>query len=86
MVAGEVTRPDGDFQRQPHPAFLAEYAGAMERPSSKSDLVRVLERTHQHGADRIRAAGAEYRVRHSTTTAVPEAETMSMPLFAPSTS
>lgn len=57
MMAGELTRPDGDFQRQPYPAFLAEYAGNMERPSNKRELVRVLERTHQEGVDRIRGAG-----------------------------
>lgn len=57
MMAGELARADGDFQRQSYPDFLAEYAGAMERPTRKADLVRLLERTHREGARRIREAG-----------------------------
>jgi uncharacterized damage-inducible protein DinB len=59
MMAGELTRADGDFQRQPYPAFLAEYAGAMDRPTRKSELVVLLERTHRDGVGRLRAAGEE---------------------------
>ena len=57
MMAGELTRPDGDFLRQSYPDFLAEHAGGMERPTAKADLVALLERTHRDGARHIRAAG-----------------------------
>lgn len=57
MMAGELSRADGDFQRQPYPDFLAEYAGGMARPAAKADLIELLERTHREGAKRIRDAG-----------------------------
>ena len=57
MMSGELTRPDGDFQRQPYPAFIEEYAGQMERPAGKAELIALLERTHREGQDRIRRAG-----------------------------
>ena len=57
MMSGELTRPDGDFQRQPYPAFIEEYAGQMERPTGKAELIALLERTHREGQDRVRRAG-----------------------------
>jgi uncharacterized damage-inducible protein DinB len=57
MMAGELSRSDGDFQRQPYPAFLEEYAGQMERPVRKAELIALLERTHREGAERIRQSG-----------------------------
>jgi uncharacterized damage-inducible protein DinB len=57
MMSGELARSDGDFQRQTYPAFLAEYAGDMERPVRKGALVALLERTYRDGCDRIRHAG-----------------------------
>lgn len=57
MMAGELTRKDGDFQRQPYPAFLQEYAGQMDRPMNKNELVVLLERTHHDGVGKIQAAG-----------------------------
>ena len=57
MMAGELTRADGDFQRQAYPAFLAEYAGGMKRPTTKQELLELLESTHDDGRNRIRAAG-----------------------------
>jgi len=57
MMSGELARKDGDFLRKPYPAILAEYAGGMERPSDKADLISLLERTHREGERQIRAAG-----------------------------
>lgn len=57
VMAGELTRADGDFQRQAYPAFLAEYAGGMTRPTAKAELIDLLERTHREGRDRIRTTG-----------------------------
>lgn len=57
VMSGELTRPDGDFQRQSYPAHLAEHAAAMERPTGRTELIALLERTHHDGRDRIRQAG-----------------------------
>lgn len=57
MMSGELTRKDGDFQRQAYPEFLKEYAGKMVKPTGKAGLIALLERTHKDGEQRIRAAG-----------------------------
>ena len=57
LMSGELTRKDGDFQRQAYPEFLKEYAGQMERPDAKDQLIALLERTHEEGERKIRAAG-----------------------------
>jgi uncharacterized damage-inducible protein DinB len=57
MMAGELSRSDGDFQRQTYPDFLKEYAGRMERPTSQAELVSLLQRTFEDGRARIRQAG-----------------------------
>jgi uncharacterized damage-inducible protein DinB len=57
MMAGELSRPDGDFLRQPYPAFLTEYAGGMARPVDRAALIVLLERSHREGSNRIRQAG-----------------------------
>jgi uncharacterized damage-inducible protein DinB len=57
LMSGELTRKDGDFQRQAYPELLKEYAGKMERPDAKNKLIAMLERTHEEGERKIRAAG-----------------------------
>jgi uncharacterized damage-inducible protein DinB len=57
MMAGELTRPDGDFQRQSYPEFLTEYARSVTRHRTKEALVEGLKRTHADGAKRMLAAG-----------------------------
>jgi uncharacterized damage-inducible protein DinB len=57
VMAGELTRPDGDFQRQSYAAHLSEHARGMDRPAGQAELIALLERTHREGRDRIRAAG-----------------------------
>src|ERR1700686_681898 len=42
MMAGELTRPDGDFQRQSYPEFLDEYARNVSRRRTKAALVEGL--------------------------------------------
>src|SRR6267143_1167661 len=46
MMAGELTRAEGDFQRQSYPEFLAEYARDVTRHRTKTALVKALENTH----------------------------------------
>jgi uncharacterized damage-inducible protein DinB len=57
MAAGELTRPDGDFRRQPYPAFLTEYAAHVNDVSGKSALLQLLRRSHADADARFRAAG-----------------------------
>ena len=57
MMAGELSRPDGDFRRQSYPEFLAEYGRGVARLRTKRALVDALRRTHREGERKIRAAG-----------------------------
>ena len=57
MMAGELSRPNGDFQRQSYPSFLKEYAPGVARHRTKAALAAALNTTHAAGAKRIRAAG-----------------------------
>jgi uncharacterized damage-inducible protein DinB len=57
LMSGELSRPDGDFQRKPYPALLAEHARGVTRHRTKTALIAALKRTYADGAKRIRAAG-----------------------------
>lgn len=59
MMAGELTRKDGNFQRQSYGEFLQEYGEQMERPNGKKELIALLERTHGDGVRKIRSAGEQ---------------------------
>lgn len=57
MMAGELTRPDGNFQRQAFPEFIKEYARGLKPAVKRADIVRMLKDTHAAGERKIRAAG-----------------------------
>ena len=57
MMAGELTREDGDFTRKAYPQFLKEYAADLPSGRKKSQLVTLLKRSHAEGARKIAAAG-----------------------------
>ena len=57
MMAGELARPDGDFQRKTYPQFIREYARNIPPAKKRSEIVRLLKRTHAEGERKIRAAG-----------------------------
>jgi uncharacterized damage-inducible protein DinB len=57
MMSGELTRQNGDFQRQSYAAFMAEYGRGVPRHRTKSALVAALRSTHVEGTKRIREAG-----------------------------
>jgi len=57
MMAGELSRRDGDFQRQSFENFIAEYGRGVSRWRTKAALLSALKRTHADGDRRIRAAG-----------------------------
>jgi len=57
MMSGELSRPDGNFQRQSFPQFIREYARDIPQAKKKSEIVQLLKRTHAEGEKKIRAAG-----------------------------
>lgn len=57
VAAGELTKPDGDFQRKSYPQFIKEYAGGLPAAKTKTQLVKLLVQTHSVGERKIRAAG-----------------------------
>jgi uncharacterized damage-inducible protein DinB len=57
MMSGELSRSDGDFQRQSYPQFLAEYGRGVARQRTKTALLKALRDTHRDGEGRIRRAG-----------------------------
>jgi len=57
MMAGELTRPGGDFTRKSFGGFMKEYARGTARHRSKASIVALLKRSHAEGERRIRQAG-----------------------------
>jgi len=60
MMAGELSRPDGNFQRKSFPEFMKEYARGVPpatKNTKKPALVQLLTRSHAEGERKIRAAG-----------------------------
>lgn len=57
MMAGELARPDGDFQRKSYEALLKEHGKGIGLERSKRGLRELLRRSHRDGEARIRQAG-----------------------------
>jgi uncharacterized damage-inducible protein DinB len=57
MMAGELSRPDGDFQRKSYEGFLHEYAKGVGGSRTKPQLLALLKKSHQDGSKRMRHAG-----------------------------
>ena len=60
MMAGELSRPDGDFRRKSFPQFMKEYTRGVRSLTGKTKkkaLVQLLTRTHADGDRKIRTAG-----------------------------
>ena len=57
MMAGELARADGDFQRKSYEGFLQEYGRGVAAYRTKRQLLDALRRTHREGEARIRQAG-----------------------------
>ncbi len=57
LMAGELAREDGDFQRKSYEALLAEYGKGIALKRTKRELLEALRRTHHQGEARIRQAG-----------------------------
>ena len=57
LMAGELSRSDGDFQRQPYPDLIKEYGAGVSRHRTKAAIVDALKRTQIDGDKRLRRAG-----------------------------
>lgn len=57
MMAGELSRPDGNFRRKSFPQLIKEYARGVRPTTKKRALVRLLKRTHADGEKKIAGAG-----------------------------
>jgi len=57
MMAGELSRPDGNFRRKSFPLFMKEYAKGVKPTSNKKQLIQLLTKTREDGEKKLRAAG-----------------------------
>ena len=57
LMAGELSRPDGDFRRKSYEALLREHGKGVARRSSKRELLSLLRKSHHEGEARLRRAG-----------------------------
>jgi uncharacterized damage-inducible protein DinB len=57
MMAGELTRDDGDFRRASYDKLIAQYRGPLDGVSGKRAIIAVLKRTLKEGARAFRDAG-----------------------------
>ena len=57
LMSGELSRPDGDFQRLPYPELMAEHAGDSASIRGKTALLQALRASHEEGERRLRRAG-----------------------------
>ena len=57
MMAGELSRPDGDFRRQSFAEHLVEHGGPVSAEQSKAELLELLRRSGEEGRRRIREFG-----------------------------
>jgi uncharacterized damage-inducible protein DinB len=64
MMAGELSRPGGDFRRRDYEALLAEHSRGIRMTGTRRQLVAELERTHREGAKKIREAGELHMLQH----------------------
>jgi uncharacterized damage-inducible protein DinB len=57
MMAGELSRPDGDFRRKSYEGFLHEYGRGVSGWRSKATLLAALRKTHADSEKKFRSAG-----------------------------
>jgi len=63
MMAGELTRPDGDFTRKSFAGFMREYARGTTGHRTKAALIARLKQSHAEGERKIRRAGELFMLR-----------------------
>ena len=57
MMAGELSRPDGDFCRKGYEALLKEHGRGIPKAKSRRELAAALRKTLRDGSERLRKAG-----------------------------
>jgi|SRR5665213_510323 len=57
MMAGELSRADGNFQRKSFPQFMKEYARGVKATSNRKQLIALLTKTHEDGRKKLQKAG-----------------------------
>ena len=57
MMAGELSRPDGDFRRKSYESLLREYGRGFASKRTKRALLETLRKTHRDGESSVRRAG-----------------------------
>lgn len=57
MMAGELSRPDGDFGRKSYEGLLREYGKGVASKRTKRELLTTLRKTHDDGETKLRVAG-----------------------------
>jgi uncharacterized damage-inducible protein DinB len=57
LMAGELARPDGDFQRKSYDALLKEYGRGVALKHTKRELLALLRKSHHEGEARLKQAG-----------------------------
>ena len=64
LMSGELSRPDGDFLRQPYPELIKEHMRGAPKGHTKAELLAGLKRTHADGEKRIRTLGEIGMLQH----------------------
>lgn len=64
MMAGELSRADGDFRRKSYEGFLHEYGRGVSAWRTKATLLAALRKTHSDGEKRIRSVGELHMLQH----------------------
>jgi uncharacterized damage-inducible protein DinB len=59
LMAGELSRPDGDFRRKPFPELMADHTREGDEAASKTEAVALLRRSYSEGEQQLRAAGEQ---------------------------
>ena len=59
LMAGELSRADGDFTRKPYPDLLAEHSREGDVAGSRREAVELLRRSHSEGEAMLLAAGID---------------------------
>lgn len=57
MMAGELSRQNGNLQRQSYPEFMQEYSVQVDGQATKAVLIDLLRQSHGEGDAKLRAAG-----------------------------
>jgi uncharacterized damage-inducible protein DinB len=63
LMAGELSRVDGDFQRKSYGALVAEHTPAADYSGNVEAALEALRRSHREGEARIGAAGLDAMLR-----------------------